>query len=49
MFGYATVLRSGTAGKAGYSMEFAQYEPCPSHVQEKVIVARKEKLAERAE
>jgi elongation factor G len=49
MFGYATVLRSGTAGKAGYSMEFAKYEPCPSHVQEKVIVARKEKLAERAE
>lgn len=49
MFGYATVLRSGTAGKAGYSMEFAKYEPCPSHVQEKVIAARKEKLAERAE
>jgi len=49
MFGYATVLRSGTAGKAGYSMEFAKYEPCPSHVQEKVIAARKDKLAERAD
>jgi len=49
MFGYATVLRSGTAGKAGYSMEFAKYEQCPSHVQDKVIVARKEKLAERAD
>ncbi len=49
MFGYATVLRSGTAGKAGYSMEFAKYEPCPSHVQEKVIAARKDKLNERAE
>jgi elongation factor G len=47
MFGYATVLRSGTAGKAGYSMEFAKYEPCPSHVQEKVMTERKEKLAER--
>jgi elongation factor G len=47
MFGYATVLRSGTAGKAGYSMEFAKYEQCPSFVQEKVIAARKEKLAER--
>ena len=47
MFGYATVLRSGTAGKAGYSMEFAKYEPCPSFVQEKVMAERKEKLAER--
>lgn len=49
MFGYATILRSGTAGKAGYSMEFAKYEQCPSHVQEKVIAERKDKLAERAE
>ena len=47
MFGYATQLRSGTAGKAGYSMEFAKYEPCPSHVQEKVMAERKEKLNER--
>ena len=47
MFGYATVLRSGSAGKAGYSMEFAKYEPCPSFVQDKVMIARKEKLAER--
>ncbi len=47
MFGYATVLRSGTAGKAGYSMEFAKYEPCPSFVQDKVMAERKEKLAER--
>ncbi|HXH29670.1 MAG TPA: elongation factor G [Bacteriovoracaceae bacterium] len=49
MFGYATVLRSGTAGKAGYSMEFAKYEQCPSHIQDKVMIARKEKLAERAD
>jgi elongation factor G len=47
MFGYATVLRSGTAGKAGYSMEFAKYEPCPAFVQDKVMAERKEKLAER--
>ncbi len=47
MFGYATVLRSGTAGKAGYSMEFAKYEACPSFVQEKVMAERREKLAER--
>lgn len=49
MFGYSTTLRSGTAGKAGYSMEFAKYEPCPSHVQEKVMNDRKEKLNERAD
>lgn len=49
MFGYSTVLRSGTAGKAGYSMEFAKYEQCPSFVQEKVIAERKDKLQERAE
>jgi hypothetical protein len=30
-------------------MEFAKYEACPSFVQEKVVIARKEKLAERAE
>ena len=47
MFGYATVLRSGTAGKAGYSMEFAKYEACPLFVQEKVMAERREKLAER--
>jgi len=47
MFGYATELRSGTAGKAGYSMEFAKYDPCPSHIQEKVMAERKEKLTER--
>ena len=49
MFGYATVLRSGTAGKAGYTMEFAKYEPCPSHVQEKVMAERKDKVNERAD
>jgi elongation factor G len=49
MFGYSTDLRSGTAGKAGYSMEFAKYAECPSHVEEKVKSDRREKLAERAE
>lgn len=45
MFGYMTDLRSGTAGKATYSMEFAEYKECPSNIQEEVIKARKEKLA----
>ncbi len=45
MFGYSTDLRSGTAGKATYTMEFAKYSECPGNVQEKVIQERKEKLA----
>lgn len=45
MFGYMTDLRSGTAGKATYSMEFAEYKECPSNIQDEVIKARQEKLA----
>lgn len=47
MFGYSTDLRSGTAGKASYTMEFARYAECPSNIQEKVMKEREEKLAER--
>ncbi|MBF0313689.1 MAG: elongation factor G [Oligoflexia bacterium] len=45
MFGYSTDLRSGTAGKATYTMEFSKYAPCPSDVEEKVKKARAEKVA----
>ncbi|MDA8793380.1 elongation factor G [Bacteriovoracaceae bacterium] len=48
MFGYSTDLRSGTAGKATYTMEFAQYSECPKNIQEKVIKDREEKMAERS-
>ena len=44
MFGYSTDLRSGSAGKATYSMEFAEYKECPKNIQEEVIKARAEKL-----
>jgi elongation factor G len=44
MFGYMTDLRSGTAGKATYSMEFAEYKECPANIQAEVIKARAEKL-----
>ena len=45
MFGYSTDLRSGSAGKASYSMEFAEYKDCPANIQADVIKAREEKLA----
>jgi elongation factor G len=45
MFGYSSVLRSMSAGKATYTMEFSKYVECPSNIQEKVIAERKEKLA----
>ncbi len=45
MFGYSTDLRSGSAGKASYSMEFAEYKDCPANIQADVIKARQEKLA----
>ena len=43
MFGYSTDLRSSTAGKANYTMEFERFAPVPKHLQEKVIEEKKEK------
>jgi elongation factor G len=45
MFGYSSDLRSMSAGKATYTMEFSRYSDCPSNIQEKVMAERKEKLA----
>jgi elongation factor G len=45
MFGYATVLRSMTQGRAHYSMQFARYEDAPRSVQEQVVEAAKGKQA----
>jgi len=46
MFGYSTVLRSATQGKATYTMELDNYAVCPRKIQEEIIAARKEKLEE---
>ncbi len=37
MFGYATDLRSGTQGRAVYTMQFSDYEPVPKSVAEEII------------
>lgn len=46
MFGYSTELRSLTAGKATFSMEFEKYDAAPSNIQEKVIDERRKAKAE---
>ncbi len=37
MFGYSTVLRSGTQGKAQFTMEFSQYRQVPKNVADEII------------
>jgi elongation factor G len=43
MFAYATILRSATQGKAGFTMEFAQYSPAPAAVAEEQIERHRER------
>lgn len=42
MFGYSTVLRSLTQGKAEFTMEFANFKPVPKNVSEELIKAFQE-------
>ena len=41
MFGYATVLRSGTQGRGQYTMEPSHYSEVPKSIQEKIMSDRK--------
>lgn len=43
MFGYASVLRTLSSGRANYSMEFLNYAPLPRNLEEKVIEDKKDK------
>jgi len=40
MFGYATILRSMTQGRASYAMEFHHYEKIPNSVAEKITTQK---------
>jgi elongation factor G len=43
MFGYASVLRTLSSGRANYSIEFLRYEPLPKSIEEEVIKEKKAK------
>ncbi len=47
MFGYASVLRTVSSGRASHSIEFLQYSPLPKSIEEKLLADLRAKKAER--
>lgn len=48
MFGYSTTLRSGTQGKAEFSMEFEKYAQVPTNIAEELMEKAREKAEKTA-
>ena len=47
MFGYASVLRTVSSGRASHSIEFLHYAPLPKSIEESLLTELREKKAEK--
>ena len=47
MFGFSTVLRSATQGKAEFTMEFSKYAPVPAAIGEELVERYRKEQAEK--